>query len=461
MKVLILCGGSGTRLWPLSRKAFPKQFLKLGSEDSFLQHTVKRFSAEAGGHDIFFLTNEEQKFLIIDQLKELDFEYEDNLIFEPVARNTAPAIALGLKYLKDKSRIDENEVIFVTPSDHIIEPAEKCLEYLKDAEKVAKEGYIVTFGIIPDNPETGYGYIKKGEQLEGCNAFKVDTFVEKPDVATAEKYVSSGDYLWNSGMFAFTFKTMKQAFEKHAKDIDEFFNYDIKQFIRNFDNMPKISIDYAVMEKIDNAAVLPLNVKWWDIGSWDSVYEYLEKDKKGNVVSGNVIAKNTQNSMFIVKDRVVASIGIDDLLVVETDDAILISQKGEAQKVKDVVEFLGDESVTEFHSTVNRPWGSFKVLEESDRYKIKKIIVYPGETLSLQMHYHRSEHWVVVKGTAKVTIGNRESFVHENESIYVPKSNSHRLENPGKIPLEIIEVQVGEYVGEDDIVRFEDNYGRI
>ena len=459
MKIMILCGGSGTRLWPLSRKSFPKQFLKIDNNLSFLQNTVKRFKENTDDNNIFFLTNKEQKFLIIDQLKDIDFQFEKNLIFEPVARNTAPAIALGMKYLIDNDDLDENEVIFVTPSDHIIAPVEKFLEYLKKASDIASKGYIVTFGIIPDKPETGYGYIKKGNQI-GNKAFLVEKFVEKPDFNNAKKYFESEEYFWNSGMFAFTYKTMKKAFENYAKDIDKFFDLDFNDFAENFEKMPKISIDYAVMEKVENAAVLPLDVKWSDIGSWDSVYEFLEKDENNNVKNGNIIAMDTKNSMFLVNNRLVSTIGMDDVLVVETDDAILISKRGEAQKVKNIVEELGDNEITNFHTTVNRPWGSFKVLEEEKRYKIKKISVYPGEKLSLQMHYHRSEHWVVVKGTAKVTIGNKEMFVHENESIYVPKSTNHRLENPGKIPLEIIEVQVGEYVGEDDIVRFDDSYGR-
>ncbi len=460
MKVMILCGGSGTRLWPLSRKAFPKQFLKLKGDFSFLQNTVKRFSGNIDDENIFFLTNEKQKFLIVNQLKEIDFNLNDNLVFEPVAKNTAPAIALGMKYLEDEIGIDENEVIFVTPSDHIIHPEKEFLKYVKQASDIAKKGYIVTFGITPDKPETGYGYIKKGNGINIHNGYAVERFVEKPDCNRAEEYVKSGEYFWNSGMFAFTFKTMKKAFESYAKNIYDFLNLSLNDFLSRFNEMPEISIDYSIMEKVDNAVLLPVNMEWSDIGSWDSVYEFFEKDEHGNVTEGNIISEQTETSMFMVNNRVVASIGVNDLLVIETDDAILISKRGEAQKVKNIVDKLADSEIVEFHSTVNRPWGSFKVLEEDERYKIKKIVVSPGERLSLQMHFHRSEHWVVVKGTAKVTIGDKDFFVHENESIYVPKTTKHSLENPGKIPLEIIEVQVGEYVGEDDIKRFEDLYGR-
>jgi mannose-1-phosphate guanylyltransferase/mannose-6-phosphate isomerase len=460
MKVMILCGGSGTRLWPLSRKAFPKQFLKLKGDFSFLQNTVKRFSGNIDDENIFFLTNEKQKFLIVNQLKEIDFNLNDNLVFEPVAKNTAPAIALGMKYLEHEIGIDENEVIFVTPSDHIIHPEEEFLKYVNQASHIAEKGYIVTFGITPDKPETGYGYIKKGSGINIHNSYAVERFVEKPDFNTAKEYVNSGEYFWNSGMFAFTFKTMKKAFEYYAKDIYDFLNFSLNDFIDRFNEMPEISIDYSIMEKVDNAVLLPVNIEWSDIGSWDSVYEFFEKDERGNVTEGNIILEQTKKSMFMVNNRVVASIGVDDLLVIETDDAILISKRGEAQKVKNIVDTLAGSEIVEFHSTVNRPWGSFKVLEEDERYKIKKIVVSPGERLSLQMHFHRSEHWVVVKGTAKVTIGDKDFFVHENESIYVPKTTKHSLENPGKIPLEIIEVQVGEYVGEDDIKRFEDLYGR-
>ncbi len=465
MKVLILCGGSGTRLWPLSRKLYPKQFLKLGDNLSFLQKTVKRFQNICSNNDIIFLTNEQHKFLLIEQLNEIDFPINDNFVLEPMSKNTAPAIALGISYLKDKFNIKNNETIFISASDHIIEPAEVFCDYLKKGENIAKDNFIVTFGIEPTSPETGYGYIKKGEKLNyKFNAYKVDKFVEKPDLTTAQKYLESGEYLWNSGMFMFTFETIVKEYKKNAKEIYNLFEKGYQNFLNNFDKSPNISIDYAIMEKASSIAVLPLNIKWSDIGSWDSVHELFNKDDKGNVLEGKAICFNTKNSLIIGKNRLIAALGLEDIMVIETDDAILLSKKGDAQNVKKIVNSLNQDKklkeIAEIHTTVSRPWGSFKVLDENYRYKIKKITVKPGETLSLQLHFHRSEHWIVVKGTAKVVIGNEEHYVHENESIYVPKSTKHRLENPGKIPLEIIEVQVGEYVGEDDIQRFEDIYGR-
>ncbi len=489
MKAIILAGGSGTRLWPLSRKNYPKQFLKLNGDKSLLQQTVERLLQAVRLEDIIVMTNNDYKFHVQSDLHFLNSKLltqNSNIILEPVSRNTAPAIALGIKYCMERLECKEDEVIFVCPSDHIIEPADKFAEYINLAKEVANKGYIVTFGIKPDRSETGYGYIKagkgrgKGKEERDCPGFtdavvesglspnqkmnflKVERFTEKPDVETAKRYLSEGSYYWNSGMFAFSICAMIREFKRYAPNITEMMDMDFEGMGANFNHMPDISIDYAVMEKSDKTAMLPLDLYWNDIGSWDSLYDVLDKDEMENVKKGDIIAIDTKRSLIIGNKRVVTTIGLEDCLVVETDDAILISRKGEAQKVRDVVNRLKKENRKEAdeHVTTYRPWGSYTVLEEGPRYKIKRIVVNPEEKLSLQMHYHRSEHWVVVRGAAKVKIDDKEIFIHENESAYVPKSTLHRLENPGKVPLEIIEVQNGEYVGEDDIVRVEDVYGR-
>jgi mannose-1-phosphate guanylyltransferase/mannose-6-phosphate isomerase len=383
------------------------------------------------------------------------------MILEPTSRNTAPAIALGIKFCLEKLKSNENEVIFVFPSDHIIKPAEKFIEYIKAAKSSADKGNIVTFGIIPTRPETGYGYIKLGQKLDDY-IYTVDKFTEKPDLETAKLYVKSGEYYWNSGIFAFSIKTMLSEFRKHMPQIMGMLDMNLINILTNFHEMPEISIDYAVAEKSEKIVVLPMDLYWNDIGSWDSLYEYAEKDEMGNIKLGDIITINTRDSLIFSNKRLVSTIGLEDCLIIDTEDALLVSRRGEAQKVKDIVKELNNQNRKEAieHVTTYRPWGSYTVLEEGERYKIKRIVVNPGQRLSLQMHHHRSEHWVVVKGSAKVTIGNKELFIHENESAYVPKSTLHRLENPGKIPLEIIEVQNGEYLNEDDIVRFDDIYGR-
>jgi len=468
MKALILAGGSGTRLWPLSRKNFPKQFLKLNGDKSLLQQTAERLLKAINPEDIIVMTNSDYKFHVLSDLQSLNSDLttlSSNIILEPAFRNTAPAIALGIKYCIEKLGCGEDEVVFISPSDHIIRPDERFAEYLKVSEDIAQKGYIVTLGITPDRPETGYGYIKVRSQKSKVKSQKflgVEKFIEKPDAKTAARYAGRGNYYWNSGMFAFSIKTILNEFEKHAPEIRNMLNMDFDEMIYKFQQMPNISIDYAVLERSDKVAALPLDLYWNDIGSWDSLYDVLDKDKNGNVTRGDILTVDTKNTLIIGNKRLISTIGLEDCLIVETDDAILIAKKGEAQKVRDVVSKLKKENRKEAdeHVTTYRPWGSYTVLEEGPRYKIKRIAVTPQERLSLQMHHHRSEHWVVVKGTAKVTIGDMEIVIHENESAYVPKSTLHRLENPGRVPLEIIEVQNGDYVGEDDIVRYEDVYGR-
>ncbi|WP_448377367.1 mannose-1-phosphate guanylyltransferase/mannose-6-phosphate isomerase, partial [Fervidobacterium sp.] len=343
----------------------------------------------------------------------------------------------------------------------IIKPVNRFVEYVKLAESVAKQGYIVVFGVKPLYPETGYGYLKI--KKEGRKSYYlVEKFTEKPDLETAKKFLSERCFYWNSGMFAFSIGTMIEELRLYAPEIYDAFNQPFDDMLSNFSSMPDISIDYAIMEKSKRVSAVLMDIYWNDIGSWDSLYDALERDEKGNVILGNVLARDTENSLILGGKKLIATVGLRDLVIVETDDAILITKKGATQEVKQIVEELKAKNRVEVleHRTIYRPWGEYTVLEEGERYKIKRIVVKPGAKLSFQMHHHRSEHWVVVKGTAKVTIGDKVMFLHENESVYVPKSTPHRLENPGKVPLEIIEVQNGEYLGEDDIIRLDDVYER-
>ncbi len=461
MKYIILAGGSGTRLWPFSRSAFPKQFLHFGDKESMLQKTVKRFYPSVDPKDILIVTNQAYFHLVRSQLTALDKRFENQILVEPEKKNTAPAICLAVKYLQEVLGADKEECFLVSSSDHIISPENIFLSAVAKGEALVKQGRHVIFGIRPHKPETGYGYIKTGE-IGGRDAVPVEQFVEKPDYATAQSYLLSGDYLWNSGIFLFQIETFLKEMEHHCPQIAEKTSGSFKEMIAKFSEFPDISIDCALMERSRKTYVIPLDVSWSDVGSWDSVYDLLEKDKNQNVKVGNVLDIDTKNCLIMGGKRLISTIGLEDLLVIETEDALFIGKKGESQKVKNLVEELKKRNAKEpyEHLTSHRPWGSFTILEEGERYKIKRIVVDSKQRLSLQMHYHRSEHWIVVKGTAKVTIGDQEQLVHENESVYVPKSQVHRLENPGKVPLELIEVQVGEYVGEDDIVRFEDIYGR-
>ncbi|MBS0620534.1 MAG: mannose-1-phosphate guanylyltransferase/mannose-6-phosphate isomerase [Verrucomicrobia bacterium] len=462
MKILILAGGSGTRLWPYSRGGFPKQFLHFGQPYSLLQKTIARFLPSVNPTDILILTNQDYYHLVKNQAKAIDPLLEKQILVEPDRKNTAPAIALGALYLTDVCKVAPDECFLVTSSDHLISPEQVFLEAVKKGEAIAKEGKNVIFGVRPHKPETGYGYIK-AKSGKGGALLDVEEFVEKPDSLAAQQYLLSGDYLWNCGIFLFQIELFFRELALYAPEISHLVQGSFAEAVSSFGEMPEISIDYALMEKTGNTVVIPLDVTWSDVGSWDSVYDVLEKDQNQNVKVGNVHDIDTKNCLIMGSRRLISTIGLEDLLVVETDDALFIGKKGQSQRVKSLVDELKQKNAKEpFENlTTHRPWGNFTILEEGERYKIKRIVVDPDGRLSLQKHTHRSEHWVVIKGTAKVTIGDEERLLEENESIFVPKGAVHRLENPGSTPVEIIEVQVGDYIGEDDIIRLEDIYGRI
>lgn len=460
MKLIILAGGGGTRLFPLSRTCLPKQFLKLGDADSLLTQTVKRFLPLLKPSDIIVVTNKEYVHHVQTELAACGAG-SAHIVLEPVARNTAPAIALAARFCQEELGVPDDEVLFVSPADHMIHPVDVFIKNVRLAAELAAQDKIVTFGIKPDKPETGYGYIQTGSAFAG--GYAVESFREKPDKNTAAQYVAAGNYYWNSGMFAFTIACILEQFRIHSPEIAALAAAPLAEITSQFSAMPNISIDYAVAEKSSAVVMAPLSADWNDIGSWDAIYDVLPKDHDGNALNGDCLPIDCSNTLMLGRNRLMAGIGLEDILVVETDDVIVVAKRGESQKVKDVVNELkarGRREVDE-HTTMYRPWGSYTVLGEGPGYKLKKIIVTPGQQLSLQLHYHRSEHWIVINGTAQVTIGEQEQMVHVNESVYIPPSTKHRLKNPGKIPLEIIEVQNGSYLEEDDIVRFDDVYGRM
>jgi mannose-1-phosphate guanylyltransferase/mannose-6-phosphate isomerase len=459
MKIVILAGGGGTRLFPLSRTCYPKQFIKIAEDKSLFCKTIERFLGFIDSSNIIVVTNQEYLYHVKAEL-ELCGAKDAHILLEPCRRNTAPAITLAARYCIDKLKVEDDEVLLVTPSDHVIKQQELFLVALKEASEIAKQKKIVTFGIKPDEPKTGYGYIQTGEPIFH-SALTALSFTEKPDKTKAEEYVKSG-YFWNSGMFAFTVECFYDELKMHQPDLFVLMENDFEHLITEFKQFPNISIDYAIAEKSKNVVTIPFMADWKDIGSWDAIYDLIDKDDQGNAVHGDCVALDCHNTLLVGNNRLVTGIGLDDLIVVETTDVILVAKKNESEKIKQLVTELNRQERSEAceNTTMYRPWGSYTVLGEGPGYKMKKITVTPGQRLSLQMHYHRSEHWIVIKGTAKVTIGENEKMVHENESVFVPQSTKHRLENPGRIPLEIIEVQNGSYLEEDDIVRFDDVYGR-
>ena len=469
---IILCGGYGTRLWPLSRESFPKQFLSINNSDlTLLQKTIKRISNLKNVNDPILICNEEHRFIVAEQMKAIDVK-PLSIILEPFGKNTAPAITIAaLKALE----IINDPILLVLSSDHEIKLENNFLEAIKKGLNYTKDDKIVAFGIIPTSPETGYGYIKSNNphsnnDVEGKNIVE---FTEKPNIAKAKEFINDKRYTWNSGMFMFKailileelnkfspeiIKTCKVSIEKSVHDLDfERLDKD------SFKNCPDISIDFAVMEKTSKGIVLPLDAGWSDIGSWQAVWESSNKDHQGNYFEGKTLVENTKNCYIKSEDRLVVGLGLKNLIIVDTKDALLISAKEETQKVKKIVQTLKKNNIPEGqkHRKIYRPWGHYLAIVEDTRWQVKLIEVKSGEKLSLQLHHHRSEHWIVVKGTAKVEVGNENKVLTENQSIYIPLGSKHRLSNPGKIPLVLIEVQSGSYVGEDDIVRFDDKYGRI
>ena len=467
MKIVpvILCGGAGTRLWPSSRELYPKQLLPLVDDRSLLQNTVLRLKDRYDVGNPILVCNEEYRFLVAEQLREIDTAPE-TIILEPVGRNTAPAIALGAH----QALTQDDAILVVLPSDHLISDNSAFLRALDRAITLAEDGHLVTFGVTPTRAETGYGYIKAGNSLNGGD--EVEAFVEKPDSKTAEQYVSSGDYYWNSGMFVFKARNFLMELAKQREDIASAVENAFKTVSQDdiftrvgeqaFSNCPKESIDYAVMEGAHKAAMVPLAAGWSDIGAWQALWEVSDKDANQNCIAGDVITENVSNSYIRSEHRLVSVLGVEDLVVVETADAILITTQSESQNVKEIVTNLQDSDRKErmTHRKVFKPWGYYESIDGGDRHQVKHILVNPGASLSLQKHEHRAEHWVVVSGTAIVTCGEDEFQLSENESTYIPIGTVHRLANPSKIPLKIIEIQSGIYLGEDDIVRLEDNYGR-
>lgn len=468
MKIIpvILCGGAGTRLWPLSRELYPKQLLSLVDDNSLLQNTVTRCSAHPEVEAPILVCNEEHRFLVAEQLREINVN-PARIILEPEGRNTAPAVAIAAH---EALRGEDDVILVVLPSDHIIKDEDAFIAALTLAISQAEAGHLATFGVVPDRPETGYGYIKKGEPH--ADAFKVAAFVEKPNKDTAIEYFQSEAYYWNSGMFVFRASQYLAELEEHRPDIAEAIHTAVQHVQQDLDftrldeaafkASPSDSIDYAVMEKTQSAVVVPLDAAWSDVGSWDALWQVSKKDGQANTLIGDVMVSDVSSSYVWADHRFVAVIGLEDIVVVETADAVMVASQAKAQDVKNIVNQLKDTNRQEqvLHRRVYRPWGHYEGMDEGEAFQVKRITVNPGASLSLQLHHHRAEHWVVVTGTATVTIGEKVFEMKSNESCYIPAETQHRLQNLTTTPVELVEVQSGSYLGEDDIVRFQDNYGR-
>ncbi|MCG8640877.1 MAG: mannose-1-phosphate guanylyltransferase/mannose-6-phosphate isomerase [Desulfobacterales bacterium] len=466
---VILAGGSGTRLWPLSRQLYPKQLLEIYDENTMLQNTMFRLGGIENIMPPIVVCNETHRFMTAEQLRRIEIE-PAAILLEPVGKNTAPAIALAaLKAMETGS----DPILLVLPADHVIEDPSKFQQVVEQGAALAGQDLLITFGIVPDGPETGYGYIKKGESLDsGENASKIEKFVEKPDLETAKKYIDSGQYCWNSGMFMFRASGILNELEQFSpailngcKEVIVEGKQDLDFFrlpLQGFESVPSDSIDYAVMEKTSKGVVIPFEAGWSDMGSFDALWKVGEKDKNMNVLKGDVLIHDVKKSYISSENSLVTAVGIEDFVIVETKDAILVSPRDRVQDVKKIVKQLKKNQREEAntHRKVYRPWGSYETVDIESRFQVKRITVKPGAVLSLQKHYHRAEHWTVVSGAALVTRGEEELLLKEDESTYIPLGTLHRLENPGKIPLELIEVQSGSYLGEDDIVRYDDVYGR-
>ncbi|EFB4379231.1 mannose-1-phosphate guanylyltransferase/mannose-6-phosphate isomerase [Escherichia coli] len=466
---VIMAGGTGSRLWPMSRELYPKQFLRLYGQRSMLQETVLRLD-DVDAREPVVICNQEHRFLVAEQLRQIN-KLSHNIILEPVGRNTAPAIALATLSAIENG---DDPILLVLAADHIINNKLAFHQAIKSAFKFALQGRLVTFGIVPTGPETGYGYIHRGQEetLDEQIAYQVSRFVEKPNKETAESYIASGEYYWNSGMFMFRAKKYLEELEKFRPDIldackaaiqgceesDEFIKVDRDLFIA----CPDESVDYAVMEKTTDAVVVGLDADWSDVGSWSALWEVSPKDDKGNVLTGDTFLHNASNCYINTDEKLIAAIGVDDLVIINTKDAVLVVNKDQVQDVKKVVEYLKANHRSEYkrHREIYRPWGRCDVVVQTERFNVNRITVKPGAAFSMQMHHHRTEHWVILSGTGEVTIKDQKFLLTENQSTFIPIGAQHRLENPGKIPLELLEIQSGSYLGDDDIIRIKDQYGR-
>jgi len=472
MVPVILSGGSGTRLWPVSRRAHPKPFMKLVDGESLAEKTFRRALSVADGAPVLTVTSRDYYFYTRDLYDAIDGkEHGHPFLLEPIGRNTAPAIALAAHYVRET--FGDEALMLVLPADHLIRDMANFQAAVSEAKKLAGLGYLVTFAIHPTHAETGYGYIRKGQQIKDTGGFEVAAFVEKPDQATALAYLESGEYGWNSGMFCFAAGVYLDAVEAFASEIADSARVCWKSIdpdeqpmeipLDLFSQCPSVSVDYAVMEKASNCAVVGADFGWSDIGSWKAMSELYESDEAGNRIHGKAVLVESRNCFVQGGDRLVAAVGVDDLVIVDTEDAILVAHRDRVQDVKEVVNQLSElkHDAAEFHKTVFRPWGSFSILEDAADCKVKRLVIKPGQVLSLQMHRKRAEHWTVISGVAKVRLGDKEFLLNPNESTYIPLETQHRLENPGSEDVHLIEVQTGGYFGEDDIIRYEDIYGRI